>query len=92
MVVLVVLILTGIALIIGNPRSLRDPALAVKLWLMVPATAVTAVVTLMMGGGDRFEKRAGGRLTMSVAATATLVLWLGVTFLGRGRWVFNFLG
>jgi hypothetical protein len=89
---LVVLALTGGALIIGNPRSLRDPALAVKLWLVVPATAVTLVLAMMMRGGNRFEKCAGGRLTMSVAATATLVLWLGVTFLGRGRWIFNFLG
>ena len=90
---LVVLSLTGVALIIGNPRSLRDPALAAKLWLMVPTTALTLVLALMMmRGGDSFEKRAGGRLTMSVAATAMLVLWIGVTFLGRGRWIFNFLG
>ena len=89
---LVVLSLTGIALVVGNPRSLRDPALAVKLWLMVPATAVTLVLALMMRAGDGFDKRAGGGLMMSVAATGTLVLWLGVTFLGRGRWIFNFLG
>jgi hypothetical protein len=88
---LVVLTLTGAALIIGNPRSLRDPALAAKLWLMVPATAVTIVLALMMRGGDRFEKRAGGHLAMSATAAATLILWLGVTFLGRGRWIFNFL-
>jgi cytochrome bd-type quinol oxidase subunit 2 len=89
---LVVLTLTGAALIIGNPRSLRDPALPVKLWLMVPATAVTIILALMMRGGDKFEKRAGGHLAMSVGAAATLVLWLGVTFLGRGRWIFNFIG
>jgi hypothetical protein len=89
---LVVLALTGAALIVGNPRSLRDPALPAKLWLTVGATAVTIVLALMMRGGDRFEKRAGGRLTMGVAAAATLVLWLGVTFLGRGRWIFNFIG
>jgi hypothetical protein len=89
---LVLLTLTGVALIIGNPRSLRDPALPAKLWLMVPATAVTLVLALMMWGGDKFEKRAGGHLAISVAAAATLMLWLGVTFLGRGRWIFNFLG
>ncbi len=89
---LVVVTLTGTALIVGNPRSLRDPALPVKLWLMVPATAVTLALALMMLGGDRLEKRAGGRLAMGVAAAATLMLWLGVTFLGRGRWIFNFLG
>jgi hypothetical protein len=89
---LVVLTLTGVALIIGNPRSLRDPALPVKLWLMVPAAAATIVLALMMRGGDRFEKRVVGRVTMSVATAATLVVWLGVTFLGRGRWIFNFIG
>jgi cbb3-type cytochrome oxidase subunit 1 len=89
---LVVLTLTGAALIVGNPRSLRDPALPVKLWLMVPAIAVTIVLALMMRSGDRFEKRAGGHLAMSVAAAATLMLWLGVTFLGRGRWIFNLIG
>jgi hypothetical protein len=83
---------TGAALIIGNPRTLRDPALPVKLWLMVPATAGTLALALMMRVGDGFEKRAGGRLTMGLAATATLALWLGVTFLGRGRWIFNFIG
>jgi cytochrome bd-type quinol oxidase subunit 2 len=88
---LVVLALTGAALIVGNPRSLRDPALPVKLWLMVPAIAVTIVLALMMRGGDRFEKRAGGYLAMSVTAAATLMLWLGITFLGRGRWIFNLL-
>jgi uncharacterized membrane protein len=89
---LVVLVVTGVALVIGNPRSSRDPALAAKLLLMVPATVVTLVLALMMRDGDRLEERAKGRMTMSVAATGTLELWLGVTFLGRGRWIFNFLG
>jgi cytochrome bd-type quinol oxidase subunit 2 len=89
---LVVLTLTGAALIVGNPRSLRDPALPVKLWLTLAAIIVTLALALMMRNGDRFEKRAGGHLMMSVAAAATLILWLGVTFLGRGRWIFNFLG
>jgi hypothetical protein len=89
---LVVLTLTGAALIVGNPRSLRDPALPAKLWLTVAATAITVILALMMRGGDKFEKRVGGHLAMSVAAATTVMLWLGVTFLGRGRWIFNFLG
>jgi cytochrome bd-type quinol oxidase subunit 2 len=89
---LVVLALSGVALIVGNPRILRDPALPVKLWMTAAATVVTIVLALMMRGGERFEKRAGGHLAMSVAAAAALTLWLGATFLGRGRWIFNFIG
>jgi hypothetical protein len=29
---------------------------------------------------------------MSLAAAATLALWLGVTFAGRGRWIVNLIG
>jgi hypothetical protein len=89
---LVILSLTGAALIIGNPRTLRDPALPMKLWLTAAATTLTIVLAAMMREGYKFEKRAGGHVTMSVAAAATLTLWLCVTFLGRGRWIFNFLG
>jgi hypothetical protein len=89
---LVVLIVTGVVLIVGNPRSLRDPALQVKLWLMVPAVATTLVLAVAMRGEALWEKRPGVRGTMSLAATATLVLWLGVTLAGRGRWIANLIG
>jgi hypothetical protein len=29
---------------------------------------------------------------MSLASAATLVLWLGVTLAGRGRWMLNLIG
>jgi hypothetical protein len=89
---LVVLAMTGAALIIGNPRSLRDPALPAKLWMMVPAIATTLVLAFAMRGEGRWEKNPRTRGMMRVAAAATLVLWLGVTFAGRGRWIFNFIG
>jgi hypothetical protein len=89
---LVVLTLTGTALIVGNPRSLRDPALPVKLWMILPAIAAMLVLAAAMRGGTRGEKGPGIRTMMSVAATATLMLWFGVTLAGRGRWIFNFIG
>jgi hypothetical protein len=89
---LVVLIVTGVALAIGNPRSLRDPALVVKLWLMVPAIATTLILAAAMRGKALWEKNSAARGMMGLAATATLVLWLGVTFAGRGRWIFNLIG
>jgi uncharacterized membrane protein len=89
---LVVVTVTGIALIVGNPRSLRDPALQVKLWLMVPAIATTLVLAIAMRGEALWQKNPRTRGMMSLAAAATLVLWLGVTFAGRGRWIVNLIG
>jgi uncharacterized membrane protein len=89
---LVVVTVTGIALIVGNPRSLRDPALQVKLWLMVPAIATTLVIAIAMRGDALWQKNPRARAMMSLATAATLVLWLGVTFAGRGRWIVNLIG
>jgi len=89
---LVVLTVTGIALIVGNPRSLRDPALTVKLWMLLPAIAATVILAAAMRGEGQWEKTPRARAMTSLAATVTLVLWIGVTFAGRGRWIFNFIG
>jgi hypothetical protein len=89
---LVVLTLTGTALIVGNPRSLRDPALPAKLWMILLAMVATLAVAAAIRGGTRGEKGHGTRTILSVAATATLVLWFGATLAGRGRWIFNFIG
>jgi hypothetical protein len=89
---LVVVTVTGIALIVGNPRSLRDPTLQVKLWLMVPAIATTLVLAVALRGEALWQKNPSVRGMMSLAAAATLVLWLGVTFAGRGRWIVNLIG
>lgn len=86
---LIVLVITGAGLIAGNPRSVRDPALIAKLWLMLPAGALTLVLALMTRAA--LEKGGGGRLMMGTAAAGTLTLWFAVTLLGRGRWIFNFL-
>jgi hypothetical protein len=89
---LVVLTVTGVVLIVGNPRTLRDPALQVKLWLMVPAVATTLILAVAMRGEALWEKNRSVRGMMSLAAAATLVLWLGVTLAGRGRWIANLIG
>jgi hypothetical protein len=89
---LVVLIMTGVALVVGNPRTLRDPALQAKLWMMVPAIAASLVVAVGMGGDGMWEKNRSLRGMMGLAATAAFVLWLGVTLAGRGRWIVNLIG
>ncbi len=89
---LIVLTLTGTALIVGNPRSLRDPALPVKLVMMMAAIAATMVVAEAMRGEAYWNKSPRVRTMMGAVATAMLVLWFGVTLAGRGRWLFNVFG
>jgi hypothetical protein len=89
---LVVLTVTGVALAVGNPRTLRDPALQVKLWMMVPAIAATLILAVAMRGEALWEKNTRARGMAGLAATATLLLWLGVTLAGRGRWMANLIG
>jgi len=45
-----------------------------------------------MRGEALWEKSPRARGMVSIAATATLILWLGVTFAGRGRWIANLIG
>ncbi len=85
---LAVATLTGIALMVGAPRSWRDSAFVAKLLLMalaVPATLALPFVLRRVDAG-------GGRGAAGVLAVATLVLWLGVTLAGRGRWIAAALG
>jgi hypothetical protein len=60
--------------------------------MMVPAIATTLVLAVALRGEALWQKRPGVRGMMSLAAAATLVLWLGVTLAGRGRWMLNLIG
>jgi len=89
---LLLLTVTGVALILGNPRSLVDPAFQAKMLVMGLAIVATIVVAVVLRPGDRvIGGAAGARRTAGVMATVTLVLWVGVTFAGRGRWISNIL-
>jgi uncharacterized membrane protein len=91
-VALALLTVTGIGLILGNPRSLSDPAFGPKMLMMGIAIVTTVVVAVMLQSGRRTgDGGAGARKTASVMAAVTLVLWVGVTFAGRGRWISNVL-
>jgi hypothetical protein len=85
---LVLLTVSGILLILYAPRRLlTDPTFQVKMVIMGLAMAATVVLQLILRpagappGGRVADKFAG------VLATVTLVLWVGVTFAGRGRWL-----
>ena len=81
--------LTGIALMLGAPRSWRDGAFVAKLYMMAAATAATVALPLLLQWhGDGKD---GGGIARLVGVAA-LVLWLGATLAGRGRWIAGILG
>jgi hypothetical protein len=84
---LIVLLLSGGTLIVGEPaRSLLNPAFLLKMSLL----ATVLILTLILQRGLRLDalfwenprgRRVGGRLLAAVS----LVLWVGIVF--AGRWI-----
>lgn len=87
---LAVATLTGIALMFGVPRSLRDGAFVAKLYMMAAATLATAALPIMLRRNDCGGKEAG--VPAQLVGIAALILWLGATLAGRGRWIAGALG
>src|SRR5262250_3200102 len=69
---LAVATLTGIALMLGAPRSWRDGAFLAKLHMMACATVATAALPLMLRRNDCAGKDAG--VAAQLVASAALVL------------------
>ncbi len=81
--------LTGVALMFGTPRSWRDSAFVAKLVLMAGATLATLALPLVLrwNGSDK-----GGRFAAGFVGGLALLLWVGATLAGRGRWIAGMLG
>jgi hypothetical protein len=90
-VALIVSTLTGIALMVGSPRSMRDAAFLAKVYMMAAATVLTIVLPFMLRWNSGYGQKDAGALANFVGTTAFL-LWLGVTFAGRGRWIAGLFG
>jgi hypothetical protein len=86
---LFVLTVSGIALIFYAPRRLlTDFTFQVKMVVMGLAIAATLVLLLALRPGPGAgQDDAGGHKLASLLGTLTLVLWVGVTLAGRGRWL-----
>jgi hypothetical protein len=85
---LAALTVSGILLMLYTPRrALADLAFQTKMVAM--GLAIAATLALMWAMRPRHGAAAGeaegGALT-TLIATLTLVLWVGVTLAGRGRW------
>lgn len=81
---LVVMALTGLMLIVGEP--VREFT-ALSFWLKMTLVAISVITIVIFGRTVRPEARASASAEFSAgrkaAAVATVVLWLAIIFLGR---------
>ncbi len=94
--VLLILLLTGSLLIIGEPRrSLLNSTFYLKMALLVVAILLTVVLQGSIASSsaswekDRSRRTAGkvtaGKILARILATASLLVWCGILF--AGRWI-----
>jgi len=85
--VLVILLLTGGLLIIGEPRrSLLNTTFYLKMTLLVVAIVLTAGLQWSLASVPEFwEKDWLRRLAARLTATVSVVVWCGIIF--AGRWI-----
>lgn len=78
---LLVLLVTGIVMIIGEPaRELANPVFQLKMLLLIAVIALTSATQgRLAAGGD------GVAATARVLSVAALALWVGIVF--AGRWI-----
>jgi hypothetical protein len=84
--VLVILLLTGSLLIIGEPRrSLVNTAFYLKMALLIVAIVLTAALQrTVLASPGAFENRSR-RLAGQLLATVSVLVWCGILF--AGRWI-----
>lgn len=85
--VLLILLLTGSLLIIGEPRrSLLNSTFYLKMALLVVAILVTAALQGSIASSPAFwEKDRSRRTAGKILATASILVWCGILF--AGRWI-----
>jgi Family of unknown function (DUF6644) len=85
--VLLILLLTGSLLIIGEPRrSLTNSTFQLKMALLVIAILLTIVLQRSVAAApDSWDKEGGRRIAGRLMATASILVWCGILF--AGRWI-----
>jgi hypothetical protein len=85
--VLLVLLITGSLLIIGEPkRSLLNSAFYLKMALLAVAIVLTAWLQWSLSSSPNFwDKNRGRRMAGQFAATLSIMVWCGILF--AGRWI-----
>jgi hypothetical protein len=84
--------ITGILMLIAEPRRSLNGTFQVKMIIMGVAVAATVAFEMALRRHKvAWEGMPGPRVRAGVYAASTLVLWMAVTIAGRGRWISNFL-
>lgn len=85
--VLLVLLITGSLLIIGEPkRSLLNSAFYLKMALLAVAILLTAWLQWSLSSSPNFwDRNRVRRMAGQVAATISILVWCGILF--AGRWI-----
>jgi hypothetical protein len=85
--VLLVLLITGSLLIIGEPkRSLLNSAFYLKMALLAAAIVLTAWLQWSLSSSPNFwDKDRVRRMAGQLAATLSILVWCGILF--AGRWI-----
>src|SRR6266436_7038579 len=85
--VLLILLLTGSLLIIGEPRrSLLNATFYLKMALLVVAILLTAVLQGSIASSPNFwDRDRTRRIAGQFAATVSILVWCGILF--AGRWI-----
>lgn len=90
--ILVVLLLTGSILIVGEPRrSLVNSIFYIKMTLLLAAITLTAILQAWLAApssqasGDPWEKDRIRRMAGRALAALSLLVWCGILF--AGRWI-----
>jgi hypothetical protein len=85
--VLVVLLITGGLLIIGEPhRSLLNSTFYIKMGLLAFAILLTAWLQWSVSSSPNFwDKDRGRHMAGQLAASVSMVVWCGILF--AGRWI-----
>ena len=83
--VLLILLVTGSLLIVGEPRrSLLNSTFYLKMAMLAVAIMLTAGLQRSISSSpNSWDKDRGRRLAARFAATASIALWCGILFAGR---------
>ena len=82
--VLLILLITGGLLIVGEPRrSLLNTSFYIKMALLAFVLVLTGLLQWSLSSPGFWDKDRGRRIAGRLAATASILAWCGIIFAGR---------